>query len=81
MNYTQYDEDGIHDNKYYYYLPEEEKYSDLGDVMGFQYGEQAYHFMQIEINGDTCTISAIYPNGVILSGPGGAHPQTWTITK
>jgi calcineurin-like phosphoesterase family protein len=81
VNYSQYLDSGIHNNKYYYYYPEYEDYSELAGVMGFDYGEQAYHFIQIEINGKTCKISATYPNGVVLSGPGGINPQQWILSK
>lgn len=67
--------------KYYYYLPEESTYNEYAEQVGFDYGEQAYHFIELDINGNTCTISVRYPNGVLLSGPGNIHPQQWTLTK
>ncbi len=71
------------DGELYYHLPEEESYSNDNELYGYQYGEQTLHYMKLEItnNGDTCTISAHYPNGDLLTGPDGLYPQSWTFTK
>lgn len=90
VNYIQYLDFGInytagneHDGKYYYHDPSIESYDDYSITVGFDYGEQCFEFMQVEINaaGDECTISAHYPNGVLLTGPGGSKPQIWTLRK
>jgi hypothetical protein len=81
INYTQYSDSGEYDGKYYFYDPTVENYADFADQYGFIYGEQTYHYMQIEIDGNTCTISARYPNGVVLSGPGNTNPQIYTLSK
>ncbi len=67
--------------KYYYHLPEEESYHDAWQQLGLEYGEQAYHYIQVEIDGTNCTISARYPNGALLQGPGDAYPQQWLFQK
>jgi hypothetical protein len=83
VNYTQYSDAGTHDGKYYYHYPHPlyETYHDEATQLGYDYGEQAYHFMEISINGNTCNITAMYPNGVTLSGPGNVSPQTWLLVK
>ncbi|MBD3353654.1 MAG: hypothetical protein GF364_19375 [Candidatus Lokiarchaeota archaeon] len=80
INYTT---GGGHDGKYYYHDSNIEIYDEFAQEIGFDYGEQCYQFMQLEINaaGDQCTISARYPNGVLISGPGGVNPQIWTLYK
>ncbi len=78
-NYS-WNEDG-HAGKYYYYHPENETYNEFAEEIGFEYGEQCYHYIEIEINDKNCTISVKYPNGVLLRGPGDAYPQRWTFLK
>lgn len=71
---------GLH----YYHLPEEQSYWGYNNFLGYQYGEKTLHYMSIDISGEnheTCTISAHYPNGDLLSGPGGLYPQKWVIKK
>ncbi len=80
VNYTQYNSSGTHD-VYYYHYPPYQAYHDETTQLGYDYGEQAYHFMEISISGNTCNITAMYPNGVMLSGPGNITPQTWSLTK
>jgi hypothetical protein len=80
-NFTQYDPSGAHDGKYYYHYPGHQVYHDEAIQLGYDYGEQCYHFMEIAIDGSTCNITALYPNGVMLSGPGHVTPQTWVLTK
>lgn len=78
-NYTQVG----HDGKYYYHLPDHELHHDQAPQLGFTYGEQAYHFIEVSIDpvAKTCTITARYPNGALLGGPGGLYPQSFTLTK
>jgi Calcineurin-like phosphoesterase/Purple acid Phosphatase, N-terminal domain len=71
---------GVHEGHYYYHDPKVELYDTLAPEIGFDYGEQAYQFMQIDIDGKHCTISARYPNGVVLDN-GGANPQIWQFSK
>jgi hypothetical protein len=80
VNYTAGNE---HEGKYYFHDPSIESYDDFSTKIGFDYGEQCFQFMQVEINalGDQCIISARYPNGVLISGPSGTKPQIWTFTK
>ena len=80
-NYTQYSPDGAHDGKYYYHAPSIESYSNATTEFGFVYGEQTYQFMEIVIDGNTCTIRALYPNGQLISGPGGLFPQEIVLNK
>ena len=70
-----------HIGKYYYYLAETATYNEYGETMGFEYGEQAYHFIEISIDDNNCNISVKYPNGVLLQGPGETYPQHWEFTK
>jgi len=70
-----------HEGKYYYYLAEDATYNEYGETLGFEYGEQAYHFIEISIDDNRCNISVKYPNGVLLKGPGDAYPQHWEFTK
>ncbi|MCP4761381.1 MAG: metallophosphoesterase family protein [archaeon] len=72
---------GEHEGKYYYHAPDMELYDDYAGITGFDYGEQTFQFMQLEIDGNTCTISSRYPNGVLLTGPDDNYPQIWTLTK
>ncbi|MEX2682780.1 MAG: metallophosphoesterase [Candidatus Sigynarchaeota archaeon] len=81
VNYTQYSPAGTHDGKYYYHYPPSQAYHDEATQLGYDYGEQAYHFMEISISGKTCNITAMYPNGVALAGPSNVSPQTWLLTK
>ncbi|MFX1297565.1 MAG: hypothetical protein ACFFD2_22285, partial [Promethearchaeota archaeon] len=70
-----------HLGKYYYHLPTEEAYHDAWQQLGLKYAEQCYHYIQVEIDGNNCTISVRYPNGILLSGPGDNFPQQWTFQK
>ncbi len=65
----------------YYQDPREEIYQDDVVEYGLQYGENTLHYMTVEIDGGTCTISTHYPNGDILTGPRGDLPQVFTLTK
>jgi hypothetical protein len=81
QHYTQYSKDGEHDGKYYYHAPAIESYANFTSDFGTVYGEQAYHYMEIIIDGKTCTIRALYPNGALMTGPGGAYRQEIVLTK
>ncbi|NVM29149.1 MAG: metallophosphoesterase [Candidatus Helarchaeota archaeon] len=78
-NYTHWAAQDI--GKYYYHLPAEEAYHDAWQQLGFEYAEECYQYIQVEIDGNNCTISVRYPNGVLLQGPGDAYPQQWTFQK
>lgn len=79
QNYTHYADADL--GKYYYYVPEIESYNEYCETLGLQYAEQAYHYIEIQISGPNCKISARYPNGELLRGPGDAYPQEWILTK
>nr|MDO8109007.1 metallophosphoesterase family protein [Candidatus Sigynarchaeota archaeon] len=81
VNYTQRDPSGIHDGKYYYHYPPYQAYHDEVFQLGYEYGEQAYHFIEITIAENTCNITAMYPNGVTMQGPGSSASQTWQFVK
>jgi hypothetical protein len=66
----------------YYQLPQEESYCDDNDFYGYQYGEQAAHYMFVKILKEgSCEISVHYPNGELLTGPNGKVPQKWVFNK
>ena len=67
----------------YYHAPDLESYADDNEMYGYTYGEQAFHYILVEISntGNTCTISARYPNGALLMGPNNNYPQLWTFNK
>lgn len=69
------------DGKHYYHAPSIESYTNSSETYGYQYGEQTLHYIMVEIDGNTCTISVHYPNGDLLQGPGNAFPQQWSFTK
>ncbi|TFG18887.1 MAG: hypothetical protein EU530_07885 [Promethearchaeota archaeon] len=71
------------DGELYYHAPDRESYATDNEIYGYQYGEQTLHYMKLEISnsGNTCTISAHYPNGDLLTGPDGLYHQIWTFTK
>lgn len=72
----------LNEGKNYYHYPVEESYSGDNEFYGYVYGEQATHYIKINISSDKkCIISVHYPNGEILSGPGGVIPQTWEYQK
>ncbi len=70
-----------YEGKYYYNLPAEESYNDFADVVGLKYGEQCYHYIEVEVNGNHCIISVRYPNGVLLEGPRNNYPQQFILEK
>lgn len=62
------------------------RYCDDSEFFGYTYGESSIHYLWVEVEGDTCTISAHYANG--LSGEHGtpiASPdglvQRWVISR
>ncbi|MHA1731918.1 MAG: metallophosphoesterase, partial [Promethearchaeota archaeon] len=65
----------------FYQDPREEVYQDDVVEYGFQYGENTLHYIKVEVNGATCTISVHYPNGQVLTGPRGDLLQTFVLTK
>ncbi|MHA1791852.1 MAG: metallophosphoesterase [Promethearchaeota archaeon] len=67
--------------KVYYQEPSEEIYQSDITQYGYVYGEDSFHYMLIEINGTTCTISARYPSGDLMTGPGGSNPQVVVLNK
>jgi hypothetical protein len=72
------------DGKHYYHLPSVQSYFSGNEHFGYQYGEQTLHYIIVEIpaeNPDICRISVHYPNGAIVSGPGGSIPQSWELRK
>ena len=69
------------DGKHYYHLPAEESYQSDNELYGYQYGEETLHYMIIEINENSCTISSHYPNGDLMTGPAGVLPQRWEFNK
>jgi len=78
-NYTM---GGDHFGKYYYNTPKEQVTDEYAvNEFGFEYAEQTFHYIEIEINGNQCTISARYPNGELIAGPNGLYPQNFTFTK
>ncbi|MHA1451638.1 MAG: metallophosphoesterase [Promethearchaeota archaeon] len=82
--FVEFEEHKIYaDGELYYHAPDRESYATDNEMYGYQYGEQTLHYMKLEVtnSGNTCTISAHYPNGDILMGPDGLYPQTWTFTK
>jgi len=80
-NYTQYSDTGEYDGKYFYHAPAIESYFDFAPTIGLTYGEQAYHFMDVQVNGNQCVIRALYPNGDVMKGPGDAFPQIYVLQK
>ena len=69
------------DGKHYYHLPNEESYQSDNGLYGYRYGEETLHYMLVEINDDFCIISARYPNGDLIEGPGNKYPQEWEFHK
>ncbi len=78
-NYTHWASQDL--GKYYYHLPAQEAYHDAWQNLGLEYGEQCYHYIQVEIDGQNCTLSVRYPNGDLLRGPADAVPQQWNFQK
>ncbi|MHA1820823.1 MAG: metallophosphoesterase [Promethearchaeota archaeon] len=70
------------EGRYYYNTPKLEQSDPYAiNEFGFNYAEETFHYIQIEINGSNCTISARYPNGQLISGPGGLYPQIFQFKK
>ena len=47
---------------------------------GHDYGENTLHYMLVQIDGDTCNVSAMYPDGTLIRGPNQDKHQTWALT-
>nr|MDO8109173.1 metallophosphoesterase family protein [Candidatus Sigynarchaeota archaeon] len=69
------------DQKLYYQDPAKQIYQEEISHFGYTYGENAYHYMLIEVNGTSCTISAHYPDGALMDGPEQALPQQYVLTS
>ncbi|MBN2652904.1 MAG: metallophosphoesterase family protein [Spirochaetales bacterium] len=68
--------------KNYYHAPDIESYADDNNIYGYVYGEQADHYVKIEVKKEgRCQISVHYPNHELLSGPDGRYPQKWEFVK
>jgi len=48
---------------------------------GLEYGENAHHYLKIELEGDRCEVSVHYADGTLIAGPGGSFPQRWDISR
>ncbi len=72
------------ERKNYYQLPEKESYSGYNSIYGYEYGEKTLHYINLSFSGEkneNCTISVHYPDGELLTGPGGDYPQEWVLGK
>lgn len=72
------------EHKNYYQLPGLDSDSEYSSIYGYQYGEKTLHYINMDFSGDEneiCTISVHYPDGELLSGPGGEYPQEWVLRK
>ena len=67
------------DGRHYYHLPEERSYQGDTGWLGYRYGEQTLHYLLIRLGPEEAVISAHYPSGELLAGPGGRHPQRFSI--
>ena len=65
----------------YYHDCAVECYQDDAPRFGHDYGQNTLNYMIIEIDGDTCTVSARYPDGSLITGPTGERIQQWTFSK
>jgi hypothetical protein len=72
--------DASPDDKVYYQLPANPSQPEIKHF-GYTYGENSYHYMLIEINGNTCTVSARHVDGSLMSGPNNAYPQQYVLTR
>lgn len=84
LDYTANPAYGPYDHgRAYYHDPREALYMDEMNHWGLQYAEDTCHYLRVDVDpaAGTATISARYPNGDLLAGPGGALPQMWTFSK
>ena len=68
------------DSRHYYQLPGKSYRSDC-EQFGYEYGEQTLQYMMLEMEGEQLKISVHYPNGELLSGPNGGHPQEFSLSQ
>jgi hypothetical protein len=68
------------DDKVYWQDPAIDVYQEEVKHFGYTYGENSYHYMLVEVNGNTCTISAHHVDGSLMAGPGDAYPQQYVLT-
>ena len=81
IDYTGNPEYGrLEDGKHYYQLPDDAFRSDTR-FFGYSYGEQTLHYIRMDVAGDAIRISVRYPNGDLLTGPGGEYPQEFTLLE
>ncbi|MHA1338804.1 MAG: metallophosphoesterase [Promethearchaeota archaeon] len=79
---TNYTMEGEYYGKYYYNSPNEQITDEYAvKEFGFDYAEETFHYIQVEINGSQCIISARYPNGDLIAGPAGSYPQQFIFNK
>ncbi len=72
--------DASPDGKVYWQDPNIEAYQEEVKHFGYTYGENSYHYMLVEVNGNTCTISARHVDGSLITGPSNAYPQQYVLT-
>ena len=65
----------------YYHDSAVEPYQDDMALYGQEYGENTLHYMQMDIAPGSVTVSARYPDGVLLTGPNGDQPQEWVFSR
>ena len=68
------------DSRHYYQLPGTPYRSDSSQF-GYEYGEQTLQYIIMEIDGNILEISVHYPNGELISGPDGTHPQEFLLVN
>ncbi|HME55586.1 MAG TPA: metallophosphoesterase [Candidatus Lokiarchaeia archaeon] len=78
-NYTA-DTDKAPQGIIYYQDPIKGLYQTDSQQYGYQYGENSYHYILVQVNGTTCTISTHYADGSLMTGPNGNFHQMFTIT-
>lgn len=65
----------------YFHDPDVELYQDESGFFGLDYGVNSLHYIMVEVDGDTCTVTVKYPDGTTVSAPENRRIQTWTLTK
>ncbi|MBN2724727.1 MAG: metallophosphoesterase family protein [Deltaproteobacteria bacterium] len=65
----------------YYHDPDIEIYQQESVFFGLDYGENTLHYIIVDVNGNSCTITVMYPDSQVLSGPEKLKPQSFTISK
>lgn len=88
--YYMNDTDKAPEGKIYYQDPAEQLYQTDSQLYGYQYGENSYHYILVQVNSTgsstICTISTHYADGSLMSGPKGPGltgilPQLFTLTN